>query len=193
MRKCIFVLSLFSIFLLFRSSPVVGDDSGDNPQRDDEIYRLLNADHKKGLNEFNVLNIEPGRTSRKDIEEIFGQPLNKGKEEYVYQNIKVNGLYGLDKKLEYVTALPLMFVVGFPELPGVSVEEHPEAYDDYQYLIVGFNLTGKVNKIVYKHFRNILLSSLDDNCKVTHCYTVAPPTRAEGWEKCSEQESLIGK
>lgn len=84
--------------------------------------------------------------------------------------------------------MPLMLVVGFPELPGIPVDEHPEAYDDYQYLVVSFDQMAKVKKVVYKHFKNVLLSYLNESGKVNHCYTIEPPSRAAGWKQCLEQE-----
>lgn len=188
MKKHIFVVGFLFIFITLKPFFAAGVDEARPPLHDDKIYRLLNADHKKGLNEFNVLNIGLGHTGRKDIERMFGQPISNNKNEYVYQNIKVNGLYALEKKLEYVTALPLMIVVGFPELQGISVDEHPEAYDDYQYLVISFTPMGKVNKVVYKHFKNVLFFYLSDDGKSARCYTVDPPLRAAGWRKCSEQE-----
>ena len=189
-KKHIFAIGLF--FMLFnpQTFSVAGVDETGLSSQNDDIYLLLNADHKGGLSEFNVLNIELGHTDRKDIEEIFGKPHNKSEDEYIYQNIKVNGLYGLDKKVEYVPALPLMLVVGFPELPEISVDEHPEAYDDYQYLTIGFNPADKVNRVIYKHFKNVLLAYLGEDDKVTRCYTVEPPLRSVGWEKCSKQKLL---
>lgn len=191
MREYILALSLLSIFLLFPAFPVVGDNGEDNPQRNDEVYRLLNADYGKGLNEFNVLNIEVGQTTRKDIERIFGQPIGNGRDEYVYQNIKANGLYALDKKVEYITAMPLMIAVGFPEASKVSVDEHPNAYNDYQYLIINFDQMSKVNRVVYKHFKNVFLSYFDEKGGIVHCYAIDPPTHSAGWRKCSNQELFL--
>jgi hypothetical protein len=193
MKKYILIVGLLSIFITFKPFLAVGDDGTRQSLQDDKIYRLLNADHKKGLNEFNVLKIELGQTSREDIERIFGQPRSNGKDECVYQNVKVNGLYALEKKLEYATALPLMIVVGFPELQGIPVDEHPEAYDDYQYLVINFTPTGKVKKVVYKHFKNVLFFYLSDDGKSARCYTVDPPLRAAGWRKCPEQELLFNE
>ncbi len=67
MKKHIFVVGLFFMFITFKPFLAVGVEEAHSPLHDDKIYRLLNADHKKGLNEFNVLNIELGHTGRKDI------------------------------------------------------------------------------------------------------------------------------
>ena len=192
MKKYIFVSSLFLIFITFKPFSAAGVDEVRSPVDNDKIYQLLNADHKKGLNEFNVLNIELGQTTRRDIKRIFGQPISNNKDECIYKNIEVNRLYtfpkALEKRLEYVTALPLMLVAGFPELQETPVDKNAEAYDDYQYLSISFDPTEKVNKVVYKHFKNILFFYLSDDGKVNRCYTVDPPLHTTGWIKCLEQE-----
>lgn len=134
-----------------------------------------------------------GQTNRKDIEKYFGQPLSGGKDEYIYQNIEVNAFYELDEKVGYVIALPLMFVAGFPEASEVSVDEHPDAYNDYQYLIVNFDQTSKVNRVVYKHFKNVLLFYFNEKGKIVHCYAIDPPLRSVGWRQCSNQELFLNR
>lgn len=86
-----------------------------------------------------------------------------------------------------------MLVVGFPELPGIPVDKHPEAYDDYQYLVVSFDKTSKVNKVVYKHFKNVLFFHFDEEGKIVHCYAIDPPVRSVGWRQCSNQELFLNR
>jgi hypothetical protein len=183
---CFFLICIF--FYVF---PVFAEDIAPRSRQNEEAFHLLNADYKQGLNESNVLRIILGKTTRQEIEKYFGQTFNEMENEYFYQNIEPDGLYGLDKKIDYISALPLMFVVGFPEPEEISVDEHPEAYNDYQCLWVGFDQKFSVNKVIYRNFRNFLYLYANQDGQVIRCYTIDPPIHSAGWKQCSHQEKLL--